>query len=224
MDARRNKGIHANVRVLVVDEHEFFRKGIHFALASAEGILIVADSHHTEALNKCQLCSPDMILIGINSSNDDFLKTMHLIRNTNPDIKVLALIDNDQLFFDALKLRIQGFLLKDINPETLIHGIKLISTGNIVLPGRSLTEILLNQQDVIASEIRRDATFTNREQQVLQLISQGERNRRIATHLGISESTVQTYVRKIFKKLHCKNRHEAITYALQYGHMSSTWK
>ncbi len=220
MNPRRNKGNHVNIRVLVVDDHEFFRKGVSSALIKAEGITIVSEANNVEAMAKCRFHLPDIVVLGINSSKSDGLEVVRFLRDEWPHIKILVMGDTDKPFFDALKLGVQGFLLKNANPDVLVHGLSLIAMENTVFPDSSLKNIFCSLQNVFDPEMRKNAKLTKREIEVLRLVGSGERNREIAKNLGVSESTIQFYVSKILKKLHCRNRHEATLYAIQYGQLS----
>lgn len=207
------------IKVLIVDDHLLSRKGIASILAANPLFQIVGEAiSGTEALEKATQLMPDLILMDIRMPDGDGLEATGRIKSAMPHIKIiiLSVSDDAQDFFEAIKRGAQGYLLKNMEPEYWLDYIVSIAQGEApisrVLAGKILQEFAGQKQAVPA-----DSRLSEREKEVLQLISQGLGNKEISEQLFISESTVKNHLRNILDKLHLQNRMQLIAFAYKNG-------
>ena len=206
------------IKVLIVDDHLLSRKGIASILSANPLFEIVGEATNgTEALEKAKLLLPDLILMDIRMPDGNGLEATGSIKSAMPHIKIiiLSVSDDVQDFFEAIKRGAQGYLLKNMEPEYWLDYIVSIVQGEApisrVLAGKILQEFAGQKQAAP------DNRLSEREKEVLQLISQGLSNKEISEKLFLSESTVKNHLRNILDKLHLQNRMQLIAFAYKNG-------
>lgn len=212
----------APLRILLVDDHVLFRKGLGSLLAS-RGMQIVGEAGNgIEALDKARQLAPDLILMDIRMPTVDGLSATRLIKKEMPEAKIVILTvsDDDNHLFEAIKCGAQGYLLKNMDPGDLFEMLEGTLRGEAPITRAMAAKILAE----FASQANREAPpasthsqLTPRETEVLQLVANGTSNRDIANVLCISENTVKNHLRNILEKLHLENRVQAVAYALRQG-------
>lgn len=209
-------------RLLVTDDHLLSRKGIISILAGTEEIEVVGEAADgLEALEKTRELMPDLILMDIRMPRCDGLEATRRIKEEFPYVKViiLSVSDDVQDFFEAIKAGAQGYLHKNMEPETWVEFLRSIIRGETPisrpLAARILKEFAADEH--LADPAAPDTQVTGREKEVLELVAHGLSNRQIADRLAIAETTVKNHLRNIMDKLHLRNRVQAATYALQRG-------
>lgn len=215
------------VRVLLVDDHILFRKGISSMMASQPDLEVVGEaSDGTEALEKARELMPDIILMDINMPRTDGLEATRLIKEELPYVKIVILTvsDDEQNLFEAIKSGAMGYLLKNLEPEELFDLVRGVYRGEAAISRNTATKILseLSRQAQRDHEpaISAKTVLTDREKEVLQLVITGATNKEIASALYISENTVKNHLCNILDKLHLQNRIQAAAYALREGLIS----
>jgi DNA-binding NarL/FixJ family response regulator len=208
------------IRVLLVDDHPLFRKGLLKLLATEKDIEVVGEaSDGHEALTKARELMPDIILMDIKMPRCDGLEATRLINEECPYIKIVMLTvsDDDEDLFQALKSGARGYLLKTLEPEDLYRMIRDVFDGEAAMSPTMATKILKELSGAKAREPKKSpgSRITEREKEVLQLVTEGAGNKEIAARLFISESTVRNHLHNILEKLHLHNRVQAAIYALQ---------
>jgi DNA-binding NarL/FixJ family response regulator len=212
------------LRILLVDDHILFRKGVAALLANHPEMQVVGEaSNGFEAIAVARETLPDVILMDINMPECDGLEATRRIKREMPHVKIVMLTvsDDDQHLFEAIKSGAQGYLLKNLEPDQLHDLLESISRGEAPLSGVIAAKILkefarpdpglAEDPEVIIDEL------TSRESTILQLVSEGKTNKEIASDLVISENTVKIHLRNILEKLHLKNRIQAAVYAVRQG-------
>jgi DNA-binding NarL/FixJ family response regulator len=212
------------LRILLVDDHILFRKGVAALLANHPEMQVVGEaSNGFEAIAVARETLPDVILMDINMPECDGLDATRRIKREMPHVKIVMLTvsDDDQHLFEAIKSGAQGYLLKNLEPDQLHDLLESISRGEAPLSGVIAAKILkefarpdpglAEDLEVIIDEL------TSRESTILQLVSEGKTNKEIASDLVISENTVKIHLRNILEKLHLKNRIQAAVYAVRQG-------
>ncbi|MBI4186348.1 MAG: response regulator transcription factor [Chloroflexi bacterium] len=212
------------VKVLVVDDHPLFRRGIAAVLASQEGVKIVGEaSDGAEAVKKAVELAPDVVLMDLNMPRFTGLEATQVLQTKMPQLNILVLTisENEADLFAAMKFGAKGYLLKDTQPEELLHGIFHIAQGGVIVSPVMATKLLAEFKELEANVKQAvapaEAVLSPREGEVLQLVAQGATNKDIAFALFISENTVKTHLRNIMDKLHLANRSEAAAYAVKKG-------
>ena len=213
------------VKVLVVDDHTLFRRGIAAVLAHQEGLEVVGEaSDGLEAIEKAREIAPDVILMDLNMPRCSGLEAIQALQAEMPQINILVLTVSEMEtdLFAAVKFGATGYLLKKAEPEELISAILHIARGEVIVSPLMATKLLTEFKDLTAgaekeSVEKADADLSPREGEVLQLVAQGSTNKEIADSLFISENTVKTHLKNIMEKLHLANRSQAAAYAVKRG-------
>lgn len=211
------------IRILLVDDHTLFRKGLVSLLATQDDIEVVGEAFNgNEALKIARELMPDLILMDIWMPECDGLEATKKIKEEIPYVKIVMLTvsDDDYSLFEAIKSGAQGYLLKNLEPEELFNLIRGIFHGEAPI-SRSLAARIL---DEFATKTRGDNRFssitprlTQREKEVLRLLVNGASNKQIASSLNITENTVKNHLRNIMEKLHLHNRVQVAVYAVKKG-------
>ena len=218
------------VSVLVIDDHALVRAAISQALTPQSEVELVATAqNYAEAEALSAKFHPDVIWLDMHVSQGNSIAEIHRLRKLSPDSCIMALTDmeDEQEGFAAIMAGAQGYRSKqDVDLEDIIAMIQAICRGEFVLRTELLTRMMQrlraaamplwgsengsgNRVLLRSRESNQLAHLTAREREVLQLISQGYRDRDIALGLHISEKTVQKHVQSILSKLGVQNRTEA---------------
>ena len=213
------------IKVLVVDDHALFRRGITAVLANQKGLEVVGEAlDGLEAIKKAEEIAPDVILMDLNMPHCSGLEATQAIETKMPQVNILVLTvsENEADLFAAIKYGARGYILKNTEPEDLIHAIFHIAQGGVIVSPLMAAKLLAEFKDFETGEREEaaqetEAVLSPREGEVLQMVAQGATNRQIADSLFISENTVKTHLRNIMDKLHLANRSQAAAYAIQRG-------
>ena len=213
------------VRVLVVDDHALFRRGIVTVLANQKDISVVGEAvNGLEAIDKAEALVPDVIVMDLNMPQCSGLEATQALQAKMPQVSILVLTvsDNEADLFHAIKFGATGYILKNTEPEELVQAIHHIAQGGVIvspmMAAKLLTEFRGLGTDAMAKKTAEEEdNLSPREDEVLRLVSQGATNKEIADSLFISENTVKTHLRNIMDKLHLANRSQAAAYAVKRG-------
>jgi DNA-binding NarL/FixJ family response regulator len=210
-------------RVLLVDDHVLFRKGVASIIMGHPDMEVVGEaSNGFEAQEKARETMPDVILMDIHMPGRSGLEAAAAIKREMPHVKIIMLTvseDEDDLF-TAIKNGAQGYLLKNLNPDDLFKMLDTVSRDEAALTPAMMARILdeFRKPDRTAEPSEpTPEELTPRELEVLQQVAKGATNREIAETLCIAENTVKIHLRNILEKLHLQNRIQAATYALREG-------
>ena len=211
------------MRVLLADDQTLFRKALASLLASRPNTEVVGEaSDGEEALEKARDLKPDLVLMDIRMPRLDGLEATRILKQEFPEMKIVMLTVSsaEEDLFQAIKNGAQGFLSKNLRPETLFELLDGVSRGEAALSPTMAAKIM--EEFVRQTHHRPQAapsanSLTGREREVLQMMSQGATNKDIAVRLSIAEGTVKNHVHNILEKLHLQNRAQAATQALRYG-------
>jgi DNA-binding NarL/FixJ family response regulator len=210
------------IRVIIVDDHALFRRGLQMVLEVEDDIDVVGEAGDgTEALAKAEETVPDVVLMDVRMPKRSGLEATRAIKEILPNTKILMLTISDEEadLYDAIKSGASGYLLKEISIEEVANAVRAVNAGQSLI-SPSMASKLLNE---FASMVKRSddragvpaPRLTDRELQVLKLVARGHNNRDIAKELFISENTVKNHVRNILEKLHLHSRMEAVVYAVR---------
>ena len=211
------------IRVLLVDDHPLFRKGIASLLSAEPGFDVVGEaSNGQEAIEKARDLMPDVILMDISMPGVNGLEATRRIKQEIPYVRIVILTvsDEDQNLFEAIKDGAQGYLLKKIDPQTLFQTLRGVLEGEAPLSRAMAMKLLAEfarQRRAASGPPTPTSTLTEREKEVLGLLAAGKTNKEIAGALAIAENTVKNHLKNILEKLHLENRVQAATYALREG-------
>jgi DNA-binding NarL/FixJ family response regulator len=216
------------VRVLIADDQELLRLGFRMILAEEPDIEVVGEAGDGEqAIALVSRCDPDVVLMDIRMPVVDGIEATRRIVSEHPAVRVLVLttFDLDAYAFGALRAGASGFLLKDVPPNELVAGIRIVASGDAVVSPR-VTRRLLDEHAHLL-EIPGDTShtkgteamskLTEREQEVFVAVAEGLSNAEIAQRLFVSEATVKSHVGRILGKLGLRDRVQAVVFAFQSG-------
>ncbi len=214
-----------SIKVLVVDDHTLFRRGIAAVLANQEGLEVVGEAADgLEAIEKTREINPDVVLMDLNMPRCSGLEAIQALQAEMPQVNILVLTVSEMEadLFASVKFGARGYLLKNAEPEELVQAIHDIAQGGAMVSSLMATKLLAEFQDLATgaekeSTEQANADLSPREGEVLQLVAQGATNKEIADSLFISENTVKTHLKSIMEKLHLANRSQAAAYAVKRG-------
>jgi DNA-binding NarL/FixJ family response regulator len=211
----------APARVLVVDDHDMFRRGL-VRLLQDEGLDVVGEaSGGRAAVRLTAELRPEVVLMDLSMPDVDGLEATRriLAGDSGARVVVLSVSEDDDAIIEALVAGAVGYLCKDESLERILSVIESAVGGDTVIPARVGGEILrrLRLQPIGSNHEERDVALSERELEVLRLIVAGHDNAAIASTLIISPHTVKNHVASIFAKLAVANRLQASVQALRRG-------
>ena len=207
-----------SIRLMVVDDHALFRRGLIGLLSEFKGFEVVGEAGSGEdALRLIPRAKPDMVLLDINMPGMGGIETLKALRKTNPDLPILMLTvsQEDADLLDAVKGGANGYLLKNAEPDALERTLRDVIAGKSVL-APEMTSKLFKVLRRAPSSSSGDL-LSEREMQVLRCLARGMTTTQTAVELFISENTVKTHTRHIMEKLEVSNRVEAVAKAMESG-------
>ncbi len=223
-------------RVLLIDDNYEHLAGIR-ELLNLEGTFDVVGiaTNVTVGLNLIKKYQPDIVLLDMNMPERDGLQGIIDIEKLGLETKVLALsgYDDADLIFRAMKIGARGYVLKTMASAQLIYAIEEVLNGKIYLPNALTSRFFEYFQQTFRNEnakaeIEKEENLLNeltqREEEVLELLTQGITYKGVANKLFISETTVKTHVNNIFQKLQVNDRTQAVLYAINNGFLSKKVK
>jgi DNA-binding NarL/FixJ family response regulator len=210
------------LRVMVVDDHALFRRGLQTILEQEPDLELVGEaSDGAEAVEKAQEMMPDVVLMDVRMPKRSGIEATTQIKDLLPHAKILMLTISDEEadLYDAIKAGASGYLLKEIPIEEVADAIRSVWAGQSRI-SPAMASKLLNEFSAMAKsgEDRPQVPtpkLTDREMEVLRLVATGMNNRDIAKQLYISVNTVKNHIRNILEKLHLHSRMEAVVYAVR---------
>jgi NarL family two-component system response regulator LiaR len=209
------------ITVLIVDDHQVVRQGLHTYLDLNEDIVVVGEAADgTMAVEMARKIEPEVILMDLVMPKLDGISAIRQIKALGLHSKVIALTSftEDDKVFPAIQAGASSYLLKDVSPDELVEAIRAVHQGEARLHpdiARKLMEQVARQ----ASPAREGQveTLTERELGVVRLVAQGKSNAEIAQELVISEKTVKTHISNILGKLSLQDRTQLAIYAIKNG-------
>ena len=222
-------------KVLLIDDNYEHLVGIR-ELLNLEGTFDVVGiaTNVTVGLNLIKKYQPDIVILDMNMPERDGLQGIMEISKLDLDTKVLALsgYDDADLIFRAMKIGAKGYVLKTMASAQLIYAIEEVLNGKIYLPLALSSRFFEYFQQSFREETEKAETeeenllsyLTQREEEVLELLTQGITYKGVASKLFISETTVKTHVNNIFQKLQVNDRTQAVLYAINNGFLTKKVK
>jgi two-component system response regulator NreC len=209
-------------RLLLVDDHAVVRSGLRMLLENEPDMQIIGEAGSaSEALQAVERLQPDVILLDIGLPDLSGIEVARQVKQRSPATAIVALTihEDEEYFFKMLEAGAVGYVPKRAAPEELIQAIQAAASGEVYLYP-SLAKLLV--KDFLTSEggarsARALDGLTDREQEVLALLAEGEGNPEIADRLGISPKTVSRHRENIMRKLNLHSRSELVKYAIRKG-------
>ncbi|MPZ71014.1 MAG: response regulator, partial [Actinobacteria bacterium] len=177
----------------------------------------------SEAIERALRLKPNVVLMDIRMPEVDGIEATRVLCERGPDttrVLILTTFDRDEYVYRAMKAGASGFLLKDVGPGQLVHGVRVVASGDaLVAPviTRRLIQQFLRRPAPGEGRPRELEALTDRETEILTLIAGGLSNAELAAELILSEATVKSHVTRIFSKLHLRDRAQAVMLAYESG-------
>jgi DNA-binding NarL/FixJ family response regulator len=210
------------IRVLIVDDHALFRRGLQMVLEQETDIVVVGEGGDgAEAVSKAQELMPDVVLMDVRMPKRGGIDATKQIKELLPHVKILMLTISDEEadLYDAIKAGATGYLLKEVSIEEVGAAIRSVQTGQSLISPSMASKLLSEFATMVKRADEKQSApqprLTDREMEVLKLVAKGRNNRDIAKELFISENTVKNHIRNILEKLHLHSRMEAVVYAVR---------
>jgi len=219
---RSEGGTGEKLRVMVVDDHALFRRGLEMVLQQEPDLDLVGEaSDGAEAVERVPELMPDVVLMDVRMPRRSGIEAAGQIKELLPHVKILMLTISDEEadLYDAIKAGASGYLLKEIPIEEVADAIRSVWQGQSRISPSMASKLLTEFANMSKGAEDRPQMpaprLTDREMEVLKLVAQGMNNRDIAKELFISENTVKNHIRNILEKLHLHSRMEAVVYAVR---------
>ncbi|MCK8061011.1 MULTISPECIES: response regulator transcription factor [unclassified Fusibacter] len=204
------------IEVMIADDHALMREGLKQLLGLDENLVITGlAAGGEETIELCKKLEPDVLLLDINMPVVNGIQALKRIKEMGLDVKVIMLTihDDAQYLLETMSLGASGYLLKDVDADSLMMAIKKVYEG-----GTYIQPVLANHLVKGYGAMKDEKQIlTNREYEVITLIAEGLNNKDIAETLFISEKTVKNHVSNIFKKINVTDRTQAAIYAFKHN-------
>lgn len=207
------------MRVLLIDDHALFRVGLQ-ELLERRGLEVIAVGNCAQGISLVREEQPDVVLLDMRMPDMTGIDVLIQLRKDQQQmpISMLTTSRDEKDVIDALQNGAQGYLLKDMEPDELIEALQQIVQGNTVV-AKELTSVLAKavQGEAHMSSVQTSSLddLTPREREILCHLADGQSNKVIARHLGISDGTVKLHVKAILRKLEVHSRVEAAVIAVE---------
>ena len=207
------------IKVMIVDDHLVVREGLRQLLEIEDDIRVIAEAGSgLECLEMLEKTLPDLVFMDVRMPGISGIETTRLVCQRHPQVKVIVLTiyEDDQYVREAIKAGAKGYVLKKVGREELIRIVRDVMEGQAFLDPQ-VTSAVFEHVKGRAGKTARDATLTQRELEVLQHIAEGKNDRTIAESLHISEHTVRSHIKTLYRKLGVSSRAHAVAKALGEG-------
>jgi two-component system, NarL family, nitrate/nitrite response regulator NarL len=201
------------LKVVLVDDQNLCRSGLSELLANCYGFAVLGATGSIEGLRKLLQKDPDLLIMDLRMKPLDGLAMLEEIRKegcSTPAV-ILTMSDSEIDLANAIRAGVRGYLLKDMAPEDVVDAIRRVAAGELVVaPTMTIKMIEMLRGEQPGDEPKNSLKLlTDREREILQLLSRGESNKAIAQTLSISYDTVKQHVRHILTKLNLSSRVKA---------------
>jgi len=210
------------IRLMIVDDHAMVRKGMRAFLGEFEDIHVIGEAANGwKAVELVKELKPDVVLLDLFMPGMDGIETIQRLLAVQPElgIVILTAFAREEKVVEAVQAGALGYVVKDAQPEELVQSIRLVSTGTPAISPAIAWKILHAGRDE-SEKIRRQMELSEREAEVLRLLTKGKTDQEIASQLVLSDVTIRTHVNRILSKLGLHNRVQAALYCVRSGMVS----
>lgn len=214
-----------SIKVLIADDHVFYREGVRALLGNVQEIEVVGEaSNGEEAIANTRELQPDVILMDLKMPGMNGIDATRRIHESHPGtgVLVITMFDDDDSVFAAMRAGARGYLLKDADKDEVVRAIVAVHRGEAIFSPAIAQRMVQYFSSSPSSPHKKNqpdefAGLTERELEILDLIAQGHNNMVISNKLSLSIKTVQNYVSSILTKLQVADRSQAIVRAREAG-------
>lgn len=236
MEKGRNTGA---IKIILADDHQLFREGVKRIINMENDLEVIGEcGDGIQALELCNELHPDIVLMDINMPVENGVVATEKLKEIFPSIKViiLSIHDDESYVFETLRKGASGYLLKDMEAESLINAIRSVVAGHAYIhpkvTGKLINQLrrmtYLDEMGVVSNSVATKEAgvkfvhtsnnpLTRREAEVLRLMAEGKSNKSIGEFLFISEKTVKNHVSSILQKMEVDDRTQAVIIAIKNG-------
>jgi len=209
------------IRVLLCDDHELVRRGLHALLDADLTLDVVGEATSAdEAVEMAATLTPDVVVMDVRMPGRSGIEACRDIRSAREETRVLMLTSfaDDEALFTSIMAGASGYVLKNVRGNDLVEGIHQVARGQSLLDPSVTTRVLARLRgDLTPSAGELGSDLTGQERKVLNLVAQGLTNRQIGRQLKISEHTVKFHAGSVLGKLNARSRAEAVARAIGLG-------
>jgi len=214
-------GEDAPLRVLIVDDHELFRRGLDLVLRAEPDLDVVGEAADGgEAIERAAELQPDVVLMDVRMPGLGGIEATRRIRSAQPATRIVMLTssEDEEDLFASVRAGASGYLLKEVSIEEVADAVRAVARGQALITP-SMASKLLSEFNILSRRVDEQhghaPRLTDREIEVLRLVAKGMSNKDIAAELVIAQNTVKNHVRNILEKLQMRSRMEAAMYAVR---------
>lgn len=203
------------IRILIADDHPIVRQGLASLLVKRNGMQVIGEATNgLEAVRMANALNPDIVLLDMVMPQQSGVEATRDMIAANPEARILILtsFSEQDNVIQALQAGAMGYLIKDAPPEDLLHAIRSVYKGQLILA----QNLALGLRQPTKSAEPGEVVLTERELQVLECVADGLSNQEISARLDISSNTVRTHISNLLQKLQLTNRTQLAIYALKH--------
>ena len=205
--------ISSSIRVLIVDNHPMLRRVVAIALADSPGMEIVGEAGSgPEAIEKVTELQPDVVVLDLGLPGMDGLQVLRRRKELSPRTRVVVLTAHDEpeMLFESMRLDVAGYLHKGIDPDEIQDAIERAGRGESAITPQQQRSFMHQLNGLLRRSRGTDPRLSEREIEVLTLLTEGRSNREIGRELHLSNKTVETHVSRIYRRLGVTSRLAAV--------------
>ncbi len=212
----------APVRIMVIDDHTLFRRGVRALLGQEAGFEVVGDAADPgEGAKLAAAAQPDVILLDLHMPGINGMEAIPVLKEAAPGARIVMLTVSEDAedLMACLRAGASGYLLKNIDGDFLVDSIRRAARGESTMSAQMTSKLVreLHAVTQAGNGASRKAPLSPREQEILKLVATGSSNKEVARALGVAESTVKIHVQHILRKLGLSSRVQAAVYAAENG-------
>ncbi|MDZ4742263.1 MAG: response regulator transcription factor [Verrucomicrobiota bacterium] len=207
-------------KIMIIDDHPIFRNGLKLLIESEGDFQVVAQTDNTtEAVSLYQEHKPDISIVDVTLKDSSGLDLVKSLREYDPEARILVLSMHSEDFYAerALKAGAKGYIMKEQASVDIVNALRAISINQIYLSQKMMNRLFSRtygkKQDISLSPID---SLTDRELEVLQMISEGKSVKEIAFNLSLSHKTIETHRSHIMHKMGIANSNELLQFAIHW--------
>ena len=208
------------IRILIVDDHAVVRRGLIMVLRLESDFEVIGEAENgVIAVELAQKLHPDLVLLDFAMPQMDGAATAKALKESLPEIKVLILsgVEVDDRVLDLLASGVDGYVIKNIEPDELAQAIRTVANGEAYLHPSLARRVITRMTDRKQRDPVPEIRLTPREEEVLRWMATANTYREIAEQLFVSEETIRSHAKRILSKLHQPNRAQAVLSAVRLG-------